>query len=586
MKLSRLYSDDSRFKKIKFKNGLNIVFGSVQNKNENDSHNLGKSALVHLIDFMLLKEVKKKTYFHNKKNVFKDHTFFLELKLNNGEFLTIRRSFKNITRVDIKILEYSSVLLECDEWDYTNLVLNTKSDSVISATKILNEKLNFDVLKDYDYRKLLGYFIRTQNDYHDVFQLRKFSSSTDQVWKPFVYELLGFDSNELLSRYELNTEIEKLKEKTKDMEDYYTDIDRINGQIDILIREKGLLERDLDSFNFYLNEKQISKELIEEIEIESVSLQNKAYNLRADIQLIESSLNTKEYLDFDYIKELFNEVEIYFNDQLEKSYEDLIKFNKSLLEDRRINLSNLLAEKRVELKVVDDRLKELGKERSKILNVIQDNNSINKYKKMRFNLIEKEKNIQSLETKKEIILHSRSDIKELNEKKKKLEIINMSIESKIEKGNLVLNDIRFLFKRYFEHITGKNGIIDISTNTKSNVEFNAGIITDNGALTHEDEGFSYRKMLCMCFDLAILSFYSNRSFFKFLYHDGPFEALHENRKDSYLEFLEDYCAANDVQYIISVIDSDISLYKLNEQDIVCELEQNDDGSGALFGFKY
>src|SRR5699024_7372162 len=104
MKLSRLYSNDSRFKDIKFKDRLNIIFGYVHNKNVDDPHNLGKSALVHLIDFMLLKEVKKGNYFYNKKNVFKDHTFYLELKLNNGKYLTIRRSFNTITRVDMKTL--------------------------------------------------------------------------------------------------------------------------------------------------------------------------------------------------------------------------------------------------------------------------------------------------------------------------------------------------------------------------------------------------------------------------------------------------------------------------------------------------
>lgn len=217
---------------------------------------------------------------------------------------------------------------------------------------------------------------------------------------------------------------------------------------------------------------------------------------------------------------------------------------------------------------------------------MQDTDVINKYKNLRGNLIEKEKSIQSLETQKDIILQTRTDIKELNEKKKELENINEIIDSKIESGNQVLNDIRYLFKTYFEAITSKNGIINISTNTVSNVEFNAGIITDSGALTHEDEGFSYRKMLCMCFDLAILSYYSNKSFFKFLYHDGPFEALHENRKESYLEFIEEYCNENNVQYIISLIDSDVSKDKLNSRDIVCELEQTEDGSGALFGFKY
>ena len=71
MKLSRLYSDDPRFKNIIFKDGLNVIYGYVTNRDSNDPHNLGKTALVHLIDFMLLKEVKKGNYFYNKRKVFK-----------------------------------------------------------------------------------------------------------------------------------------------------------------------------------------------------------------------------------------------------------------------------------------------------------------------------------------------------------------------------------------------------------------------------------------------------------------------------------------------------------------------------------
>ncbi|WHX79084.1 DUF2326 domain-containing protein [Priestia flexa] len=588
MKLSRLYCDDPRFKNIKFNNGLNIIYGYVNNTNINDPHNLGKSALIHLIDFMLLKEVKKGNYFYNKREVFAFHTFYLELELNDGRFLTIRRSFKSITRVDIKISEYSQELLDCEEWDYKNLVLNSKSEKTIAATEVLNSELKFDILKNYDYRKLVGYFIRTQNDYSDVFQLSKFSNSTDEVWKPFIFELLGFNSNTLLERYINYSEIEKLKAKISNMESFYSvsDIDRINGQINILSREKDILEKDLDSFNFYLNEKQISQDLIKDIENKSVELNNHAYNLRADINLIDKSLNTTEFLDFEYIKELFNEVQIYFGDQLEKSYEELVEFNKSLVKDRKVHLTKLLVEKKTELKKVDEELKTLGSKRSEILSVLNNTDVISKYKRLRSNLIEKERSIQGLETQKEIILQTRTDIKELNLKKKQLEEINQEIESSIEKGNETLNDIRYLFKIIFEKITGKKGIIDISTNTASNVEFNAGIISEKGVLTHEDEGFSYRKILCMCFDLAILGYYSNRSFFKFLYHDGPLESLHENRKESYLDFIKEYSNEKNIQYIISVIDSDVSKEQFEESDIVCELSQDNEGKGSLFGFKY
>ena len=57
MKISRIYSNKN-FKNITFNlTGLNIISGKIFNpKNmESDSHNLGKSILVDVIDFILLK---------------------------------------------------------------------------------------------------------------------------------------------------------------------------------------------------------------------------------------------------------------------------------------------------------------------------------------------------------------------------------------------------------------------------------------------------------------------------------------------------------------------------------------------------
>ena len=61
MKLSQLYCNDSRFHNMKFNEGLNVVLGKVCQREDisKDSHNLGKSTLIDVLDFMLLKEVKK-----------------------------------------------------------------------------------------------------------------------------------------------------------------------------------------------------------------------------------------------------------------------------------------------------------------------------------------------------------------------------------------------------------------------------------------------------------------------------------------------------------------------------------------------
>ena len=65
MKLVRLYAN-KLFKNIEFsETGLNIVLGRITNKaiNDKDTHNLGKTLLCDLIDFMLLKKVDNKKEF-------------------------------------------------------------------------------------------------------------------------------------------------------------------------------------------------------------------------------------------------------------------------------------------------------------------------------------------------------------------------------------------------------------------------------------------------------------------------------------------------------------------------------------------
>lgn len=74
MQLSRLYSNqDSLFEPIDFNSGeraniLNIVFARVTKPKDRKrhSHNLGKTTLIHLLDFLLLKNISGGVHFLSK----------------------------------------------------------------------------------------------------------------------------------------------------------------------------------------------------------------------------------------------------------------------------------------------------------------------------------------------------------------------------------------------------------------------------------------------------------------------------------------------------------------------------------------
>ncbi len=72
--------------------------------------------------------------------------------------------------------------------------------------------MNLSAIKPWTYRKGLGYFIRSQDDYNDVYKLRKSGSAKDADWKPYLSHTLGFDSNLLVKHYQKEKELSENKD--------------------------------------------------------------------------------------------------------------------------------------------------------------------------------------------------------------------------------------------------------------------------------------------------------------------------------------------------------------------------------------
>ena len=159
MQLSKLYCNHKDFKNITFNlNGLNVIYADVRSalEEKKNSHDLGKTKLVELIDFLLLKKITTKHFFlkikENGKSVFADHVFYLELYLNSGKFLTVKRNIESNTKISFAInnqttKDYHPPL----NWKYENI-------SIDKARDILSDFLSFDFFhnKDYNYRKSIS----------------------------------------------------------------------------------------------------------------------------------------------------------------------------------------------------------------------------------------------------------------------------------------------------------------------------------------------------------------------------------------------------------------------------------------------
>lgn len=64
-------------------------------------------------------------------------------------------------------------------------------------------------------------------------------------------------------------------------------------------------------------------------------------------------------------------------------------------------------------------------------------------------------------------------------------------------------------------------------------------------------------MATVAFDIALLIYYSSHSFYRFVYNDGVLEGLDDRVKQRLIEVTQRVCSEYGLQYILSLIDSDI-----------------------------
>lgn len=204
MKLSRLYTNrPSVFSPVDFTSGLNVVFAEIrlaQNRKK-DTHNLGKTTLGKLVDFCLLSGRDSKFFLFKHQQLFDGFVFLLEIELLDGSHVTVRRGVNEPSKISFKrhqarIQDYSE--LHAPQWDHVDVPFDRAKD-------LLDGVLDLRAMKPWDYRKGLGYLLRSQDDYRDVFQLRNGHKHVE--WKPFLAHVLGFDSALVEGLYKKEAEL-------------------------------------------------------------------------------------------------------------------------------------------------------------------------------------------------------------------------------------------------------------------------------------------------------------------------------------------------------------------------------------------
>ncbi len=563
MKLSRLYSSKpDLFEPVEFVQGLNVVMAEIrlpENRNK-DTHNLGKTTLGRLLDFGFLAKRDPKFFLFKHVELFKDFIFFLEIELEDASFVTIRRGVEEATKISFKRHEAGHQDLSglpLVEWDHQDMPFERARD-------LLDGLLDWRALKPWAFRKGLGYLLRSQDDFRDVFHLRKFAAAHSD-WKPFLAHVLGFDAQLVAKHYEKEEQLAEKQSTAQTIKNELggsiEDISKIEGILLLKQKEAEKKQKLLDAFDFRAQDKDSTKQLVDDIDERIASLNAERYSLNQNKKKIITSLEEDQILfNPDEAQRLFEEAGVLFKGQIKKDFQQLIAFNRAITDERRGYLQEERAEVEAELKRINAELNNLGKKRSEMLSFLSGTDIFGKYKQVSDEMVTLRADITSLERQRGF-LHRlqelRTEIRALTEERGHLQTqIEADVERQNSDQNSLFSAIRVFFSEIVEEVIDRKALLSVSPNQAGHLEFRAEILDESGNATSADLGHTYRKLLCIAFDLAILRAHLDDKFPRFVYHDGVFESLDDRKKENLLTVIRRYADLG-LQPIITLIDSDL-----------------------------
>jgi uncharacterized protein YydD (DUF2326 family) len=596
MKLSRLYSSKpDLFEPVEFVQGLNVVMAEIrlpQNRNK-DTHNLGKTTLGRLLDFGFLAKRDPKFFLFKHVELFQDFIFFLEIELEDSSFVTIRRGVEEATKISFKRHEVGHQDLSglpLAEWDHQDMPFERARD-------LLDGLLDWRALKPWAFRKGLGYLLRSQDDFRDVFHLRKFAAAHSD-WKPFLAHVLGFDAQLVAQHYEKEEQLAVKQSITQTIKNELggsiEDISKIEGILLLKQKEAEKKQKLLDAFDFRAQDKDSTKQLVDDIDERIASLNAERYSLNQNKKKIITSLEEDQILfNPDEAQRLFKEAGVLFKGQIKKDFLQLIAFNQAITNERRGYLQEERAEVEAELKRINSELNILGKKRSETLSFLSGTDIFGKYKQVSDEMVTLRADITSLERQRGF-LHRlqelRTEIRALTEERGHIQTqIEADVEKQNSNQNSLFSAIRVFFSEIVEEVINRKALLSVSPNQVGHLEFRAEILDESGNSTSADLGHTYRKLLCIAFDLAILRAHLDDKFPRFVYHDGVFESLDDRKKENLLAVIRRYAELG-LQPIITLINSDLPVRAVDESPVFSTDEfvitLHDEGEqGRLFKMK-
>jgi uncharacterized protein YydD (DUF2326 family) len=410
--------------------------------------------------------------------------------------------------------------------------------------------------------------------------------------------ILGFDASVIVAHYAKEAELQKKKAEEEivkaDLGGTVGDVSKIEGLLLLKQEEAEKQQRLLDAFDFRQTDKDKTNVLVDDLDASIGRLNMERYSLSMNRKKIVASLEDEEILfDPGSAADLFAEAGVLFAGQIKRDFEQLIAFNRAITEERRGYLREEMTEIDRELTRVNTELRQLGRQRSETLSFITGTDVFAKFKQATDEMVTLKADITSLERQRAFLRRLqdlRAAIRALGEEKGHLQTqIEQDVEQRNGEKGSMFSKIRLYFSEIIEEVIHRKALLTVTTNQLGHLEFKAEILDESGNATSADRGFTYRKLLCVAFDLALARAHLDGRYPRFVFHDGVFESLDDRKKRNLVGVIRAYGALG-VQQVVTLIDSDLPVPvedegPMFERSEIVLLLHDEDETGRLFRMK-
>ncbi|MDT8858197.1 DUF2326 domain-containing protein [Paracoccaceae bacterium Fryx2] len=571
-----LTSNLGTFKTLKFKSGLNILVAERHETSgaKETRNGTGKTSFVELVHYLLSDKRNADDDFHKPEIIGSD--FCGKFSDNGSHFLVCKKSSAN-----------TDVL---------------KKDGKEITPKNLRKELGlrwFD-LSDEDsaptygpkFGALIAYFVRKERN--GGFASPIMNSTSQQGWDSQVSlsYLLGFD-------WRLPQKLQVKKDEKKDADtlakmirsgyltDGALDVNKMQSRLDLLDTEVDAKRKEVTSTSVldgYRRHEVIANDLTGRIrDLNEANLE--------DLDLVESidlALREVEDASVADLKSMYEQVGIFFSDQVKKRFEQVETFHKQVARNREAHLKR-------ERKNAAERLASRKKEINELQIGLSDKLALLRSGMAIERLTFLQSDLNRLEAEQTDLRQQLPRFRNVEEDRKRLgreinDLVDLIGQDVLEREGprkaavqIFAETSQFLYDEPGQLIVGKSSGV-------------AGLSIETDIVGKKSGGKNHMQVFC--FDwLLVEAAIKNDRFPGFLIHDSHiFDGVDGRQIGLALSLAKAKCEKLGIQYVVAMNSDDLQKIKSEEEvsgeaifdptDFIMETRLSDEPNGGLFGIKF